>query len=211
MIKRLANLLALLSVLPHLLRHRLAAAVLGRDRAFAGTAQHASRWAGLWGAYRRRALLRALAGGIAKDCHIELGTLLSCPRVVIGPGAYIGARCSLGDVHIGPKTMLADGVCIPSGPHKHGIDRLDIPMADQPGQPRVVSVGQDCWIGAHAVVLADVGDHAIVAAGAVVTRAVEPFAIVAGVPARVVGRRTGQPGLAPQPAAAPTDDPPAPA
>ena len=126
---------------------------------------------------------------MSPDCHVELGALLSKPDVVIEAGAYVGAYCCLGSVRIGAKTMLADRVCIPSGPHQHGLMRLDVPMADQPGQPRTVTIGQDCWIGAGAVVLADVGDHCVVGAGAVVTQPVKRFSIVAGVPAKPIGSR----------------------
>lgn len=187
--KRLARALAAATVLGAYLRYRAGLPLLGRQRAFAAAVQQASRFAGPWGAYRRRALLRLLGADVALDCHVEIGTLLSQPSVAIGPGAYVGAYCCLGDVRIGAKTMLADGVCVPSGPRKHGAERLDIPMADQPGRPCTITIGEDCWIGARAVVLADVGSHAIVAAGAVVTRPVEPYAIVAGVPARTIGDR----------------------
>jgi len=186
--KKAAEILAAVTVLPWLAAYCLAYAACGRLRAFAAAAQRASRWTGLWGAYRRRALLR-MTGADVGDCHIEIGTLLSKPTVVIAPGAYIGAYCCLGNVRIGPKTMIADGVHIPSGPTTHGITRLDIPMADQVGSPRTINIGADCWIGATAVVLADVGDHAVVAAGAVVTSPVQPYAIVAGVPAKVIGTR----------------------
>lgn len=189
--KPILHLLALFSVLPHAAIHALCAAVIGPARGFAGTVQRASRWSGLWGVCRRRALLRLIGAQVAEDCTVELGTLMSQPTIVVQAGAYIGAYCTLGDVRIGRKAMLADGVCIPSGPRDHGIDRIDIPMADQPGQPRTVTIGDDCWIGAHAVVLADVGPHAIVAAGAVVTKPVPPYAIVAGVPAKVIGQRQG--------------------
>ncbi|WFG46850.1 hypothetical protein PaSha_17405 [Pseudonocardia alni] len=62
---------------------------------------------------------------------------------------------------------------------------------DQPGRPGDVDVGDDVWIGAHAVVTAGVsiGRGAVVGAGAVVTRDVPPSAIVGGVPAKVIGHR----------------------
>jgi acetyltransferase-like isoleucine patch superfamily enzyme len=194
MIKPAMRALATFSVLPGWPRYAIERAALGHVRAFASASQRASRWAGAWGAFRRRAWLRLIGTSVAADCTIELGSLLSKPSIVVGQGAYVGAYCCLGDVRIGRKTMLADGVCIPSGAHTHGSDRPDVPMADQAGQEATVRIGEDCWIGARAVVLADVGDGAIVAAGAVVTHSVEPGTIVAGVPARMIGRR-GQTNL----------------
>lgn len=54
-----------------------------------------------------------------------------------------------------------------------------------------IVIGNDVWLGANVVVVANVsiGDHAIVGAGAVVTRDVEPWTIVGGVPARPIGKR----------------------
>lgn len=52
-------------------------------------------------------------------------------------------------------------------------------------------IGNDVWIGSNAVILqgVTVGDGAIIGAGAVVTRSVEPFTIVGGVPAKVIKKR----------------------
>lgn len=188
-LKRLGIAAARLSVAPQGLLYALLVPAAGRTRAFAWASQHAARWSGLWGAYRRRALLRLLGGRVAEDCHIEFGTLLSKPTAEIGPGAYVGAYCCLGDVRVGAKTMIADGVHVPSGAAQHGTTRTDVPMADQPGRYDTIAIGADCWIGAAAVILADVGDHAVVAAGAVVTSPVEPYGIVAGVPAKLIGSR----------------------
>ena len=56
-----------------------------------------------------------------------------------------------------------------------------------------IRLHRDCWIGAGAIILpgVTVGEGAVVAAGAVVSRNVEPYAIVAGVPARPVKNRPG--------------------
>ncbi|WP_246367219.1 DapH/DapD/GlmU-related protein [Microbacterium marinum] len=62
-------------------------------------------------------------------------------------------------------------------------------FADSLSDP--VSIGSDVWIGFGAIVLSGVriGDSAIIAAGAIVTKDVEPNTIVAGCPARPIGER----------------------
>ncbi len=190
--KKIARAAATISVLLHAGFYLVAIKLFG-PRAIAWASQCSSRWSGIVGGYRRIALLRLLGMKISADCTIEIGTIFSKPTAVVGPGAYIGAYCCLGDVRIGEKTMLADGVCVPSGSHQHNTDRTDVPMADQGGRYEMVRIGSDCWIGSRAVVLADVGNGAIVAAGAVATNPVPPFTIVAGVPARVIGKRGQEP------------------
>jgi acetyltransferase-like isoleucine patch superfamily enzyme len=62
-------------------------------------------------------------------------------------------------------------------------------MIDQKGQMKRIRVGNDVWVGVNAVIMDDVGDGAVVGAGSVVTREVEPYSIVAGNPARLVRKR----------------------
>jgi len=86
--------------------------------------------------------------------------------------------------------MMAPEVTIVSYVHRH--DRCDIPMCFQGGGPvRPVRIGNDVWIGTRVILLpgVNVGDGAIIGAGAVVTKDVEPYAIVGGNPAHVIGTR----------------------
>ena len=86
-------------------------------------------------------------------------------------------------------TRLQGGVFSTSFMGGAGTSRLDLPIRLQPGHLRTVRIGRDCWIGSGAIVLADVGDQSIVAAGAVVTRTLPAQVVAAGVPAVVVKER----------------------
>ena len=66
-------------------------------------------------------------------------------------------------------------------------------MREQPGKWPHVTIGRDSWIGDRAIVLADVGKHCVIGAGAVVCSPVPDYAIALGVPARVVRYRNGEP------------------
>jgi acetyltransferase-like isoleucine patch superfamily enzyme len=71
----------------------------------------------------------------------------------------------------------------------HGIQRLDVPIRDQPGQPRCVRIGAGSWIGNHAIVMQNVGRDTIVGAGSVVTKELPDRVVAAGVPARILRPR----------------------
>ena len=53
-----------------------------------------------------------------------------------------------------------------------------------------ISIGDNCWIGASAIIMADVGAGSTIGAGAVVTRAIPPNVVAAGNPARVIRERS---------------------
>jgi acetyltransferase-like isoleucine patch superfamily enzyme len=107
--------------------------------------------------------------------------------VKIGKETLVG----IGDVIIGPVTIgdhviLAQNVVI-SGLNHTYID-ISRPIKDQPVITNLIVIHDDCWIGANSVITSGVtvGKHSIVAGGAVVTKDVPPFAIVAGNPAKVI-------------------------
>ena len=57
-----------------------------------------------------------------------------------------------------------------------------------------IHIGNDVWIGTRAIILSGVtvGDHSVVGAGAVVTKDVPPYAVVGGVPAKILKMRNAQ-------------------
>ena len=194
-VKATARAIAAVLVLPARASLELRALMTGRDRAFQSSAEWLALIPGLPGQYLRRAFLAATTEGCGADSVIGAGCLFSTTRVRIDANAYVGPQCNLGWVHIERDVLIAAGVQIPSGPHTHGITRLDVPIRDQEGTHNCVHVREGAWIGNGAVILADVGRHAVVAAGAVVTRPVPDYAIVGGVPARVIrSRRDGAHG-----------------
>ena len=128
---------------------------------------------------------------ISRGCIIsgKDGPLRIGPRVNIGAGCVMYASTRL---EIGADTMLA-AQCYVGGGRYRVLGRTDIPIAEQP-EPRLgVAIGDDCWLGAGAIVVDGVriGRGSVVGAGAVVTKDVEPYSVVVGVPARKVAVRGG--------------------
>lgn len=112
-------------------------------------------------------------------------------RLNIGAFTFLGqgAEIEVNDrVDIGTGVLIAPGVYITD--HNHDT-RPGPPMYLRPCIAAPVRIGDDVWIGRNAVILPGVtiGDGAVIAAGAVVTRDVPASAIVAGVPARLMRRR----------------------
>jgi acetyltransferase-like isoleucine patch superfamily enzyme len=122
---------------------------------------------------------------IAADVFLHGPITLGC-RVSLNAGALIdGGRAG---VQIGDDTRVAAQVKIYAFDHGLLPDQL---IREQPVRSRGVRIGRDVWIGAGAGITDGVcvGDHAVVGMGAVVTRDVPDWAIVAGCPARVIGDR----------------------
>lgn len=102
-------------------------------------------------------------------------------NVFVNRGAYITARAP---ISIGNHVLIGPNVVINSGSHNYTDPTVLI--RDQGHKLAAIEIGDDVWIGAHAVILpgVSIGNGAIIAAGAVVTRSVAPFSVVAGVPSR---------------------------
>jgi acetyltransferase-like isoleucine patch superfamily enzyme len=115
--------------------------------------------------------VRIMARGgltIEGDTNVNRGVLLDG-----GGGLYIGSF-----VNISPEVLL---LTTEHDPHSPNFE----------GRARAVHIGDRAWLASRSIVLpgANIGEGAVVGAGAVVRGVVDPWSIVAGNPARIVGRR----------------------
>lgn len=137
---------------------------------------------------------------IGKNVSIGRNSIIECTGVIrelgeglvlgdnvgISPNAFLAVR---GKVEIGDNTIFGPGVSLHAENHIFG-DRLT-PIRMQGSSRKGITIGKDCWIGSKAVILDGVriGNGCIVAAGAVVNCNVPDFAIVGGVPAKIIKYR----------------------
>ncbi|MCH2556451.1 MAG: acyltransferase [Alcanivorax sp.] len=134
--------------------------------------------------------------------------------IVIGDHSHIAANCMLhGPLTLGEHVSLNHHVTLEGGAagivigdhtriaayatlyaFDHGL-RAESLIREQPVTSRGIVIGRDVWLGARVGVVdgVTIGDHAVVGMGAVVTRDVPPWTVVAGNPARPIGRRPGAP------------------
>ncbi|MCH5351640.1 MAG: sugar O-acetyltransferase [Clostridiales bacterium] len=106
-------------------------------------------------------------------------------NITVGKNVFINSGCCFqdqGGITIGDNCLIGQQVVIATLNH----DLCPEKRANM--QPAPVVIGKNVWIGAHATILAGVtiGDNAVVAAGAVVTKNVPPNTVAAGVPAKVI-------------------------
>jgi acetyltransferase-like isoleucine patch superfamily enzyme len=107
--------------------------------------------------------------------------------VVIGDHTRIGLHNTIiGPVTIGSHVNLAQGITVTA--LNHNFEAPERRIDEQGVSTQQVTIGDDIWIGANAVVLpgVTVGNHCVIAAGAVVTKDVPPHSLVAGVPAKII-------------------------
>ncbi|HEY70209.1 MAG TPA: acyltransferase [Anaerolineae bacterium] len=129
---------------------------------------------------------------VGNGVYFAYGCNLSYPEVSIGEDVRIGYGTNVGLVDIGRDVRIGANCNLLSGSHMHGIERTDIPIRLQEGKLERIEIGEDCWIGANVVIMADIGEGSVVGSGSVVTKPVPAWSIVGGNPARVI--RSRKPG-----------------
>lgn len=143
------------------------------------------------------------ARGIQAGEHFRIGVgslvardsiiLTKGGSVAIGENCSIGAQCFIGSVNgisLGNDVLMGGQCYVGGGRYLTARDGPSMVMQGMVSKGPI-EIGNDVWIGAGAKILdgVTIGEGAIVGAGAVVTGDVAPYTIVAGIPAREIGRR----------------------
>lgn len=139
----------------------------------------------------------------------EVGMFNFIEDVVMGDYSYTGQFCFLQNTNIGKFVNIAAMVRIGATMHPmerptlhhftyrrkmYGFDDKDDIDFFEKRKSKVTYIGHDTWIGHGAIIMPGViiGDGAVVGSGAIVTKDVEPYTVVAGVPAKFIKRRFTQ-------------------
>lgn len=121
---------------------------------------------------------------VQSNCYFENNVIIG-DNSGIGAKSFIQGPCLIGkNVMMGPETVILT--------RNHKFEDVHIPMIEQGfSKSKKVIIEDDVWIGIRTIILpgVTVGKGSIIAAGAVVTKDVEPFSIVGGVPAKVIKKR----------------------
>lgn len=180
------KLLAWLIMLPLIALYHFLALLVHKDEVFSSFCQLISLLPGNAGSYLRIGFLRSTMKQCEADLFIGFGTLFSQQGTELRSGVYIGPQCNIGLCRIGKNTLVGSGVHLLSGKNQHRFDDPDLPIKDQGGRFESITIGEDCWLGNGAIVMANIGDRCIIGAGAVVTQDIFDGSVVAGNPAKVI-------------------------
>lgn len=134
-----------------------------------------------------------------RGVRLGRGSWLKCP-LTIGEGSGMGWNCTArgtGRLTIGKYSAIGESVRFITSNHCKDSLTLNFLLQDRVLGRRIldprqgISIGHDVWIGDRAILLpgVEIGNGAIIGAGAVVSRSVAPYTIVAGCPAKLVGQR----------------------
>lgn len=136
----------------------------------------------------RRLIFQYLHARIDKSSFIHRNCyIMDIHRLTIGKDSHINRNCTLdsrGGLTIGNSVSISHGVMLMTGSHDYNSRKFSVNY-------HPITIGDYAWIGCGAIVLQNVsiGKGAVVAAGAVVSKDVQPYTIVGGIPAKVIGHR----------------------
>jgi acetyltransferase-like isoleucine patch superfamily enzyme len=120
--------------------------------------------------------------------NVEIRTTYT--EIFIGEGTTVNRNSMIiGKINIGKYCLIAPNVVIVGS--NHNFDDKNELIRKQGVSSRGITIGDDVWIGANATITdgVNIGKGAIIAAGAVVTKNVEEYTIVGGVPAKFISKR----------------------
>jgi acetyltransferase-like isoleucine patch superfamily enzyme len=141
---------------------------------------------GLPGDYLRVAYYCLTLDRCHPESRIQFGSFFAHPNATVARHVYIGSYCVLGQCSIGERTQIASAVQILSGRNQHSRSGDGEILGSDAHSFSTISIGADCWLGAQAIVMADIGAGSTIGAGSVVVKPIPNGVVAVGNPARVL-------------------------
>jgi acetyltransferase-like isoleucine patch superfamily enzyme len=141
----------------------------------------------------RNRFLKNKIGQLSSKSNISYNvSIIATHNLFVGQKSRINRDCTIdarGKVYIGENTMIGFRSTILTSSHNY--EDINIPIIDQGNSLDPVHIGDNVWIGCNCIILPGIkiGNGAIIAAGACVTKNVEQNFIVGGVPAKIIKDR----------------------
>lgn len=149
-----------------------------------------TKFGGKFSRWLRRITAKGFIRKCGKKVNIEKGAIIGS-KLSIGNNSGVGVNCVCGgEITIGDDVMMGPEVVIFS--RNHQFSSIDTPMRLQGyTESKPCIIGNDVWIGRRAMIMPGVkiGNGVVIAAGAVVTKDVPDYAVVGGVPAKIIKYR----------------------
>ena len=186
LIKSSLRVIATLLVLPCVLSHRIFSILSSPDLSLESHSQLFALVPGKTGNLLRVAFYRRTLEHCDPTATICFGSLFSKTGASIGKHVYVGPYCQLGLVTLEDDVLIGPSVHIPSGARTHNFTSLDVPFRLQGGIRQRLTVAKNCWIGASAIILTNIQEGTVIAAGSVVTRTPDPTSLNAGIPSKKI-------------------------
>ncbi len=141
---------------------------------------------GFLGSFARAAFYKLTLRDCSIDVVIGLGSYFSRSGAVVGNHVSIGSYCVIGQAMIGARSQISSHVEIPGGRAQHFRDQNGRLSNTVETPDAMLTIGQDCWIGAGAIVMANVGAQTTIGAGSVVVKDIPGGVVAVGVPAKPI-------------------------
>lgn len=167
---------------------RLEALLTDREEFFVFWSQTLALVPGLPGKYLRKCYYKLTLRAFPLSSEVGFLSHFTHRNAEVGERVYVGSETHLGTITIGEGAQIGSRVSVLSGKNQHqfGPDGRLTPCGPESLQP--VRIGEETWIGEGALIMADVGNRCIVAAGSVISLPIPDGCLVGGNPARYVRR-----------------------
>jgi acetyltransferase-like isoleucine patch superfamily enzyme len=156
---------------------------------FTAISQLLSLIPGFSGVFLRRVWYRNTLKRCGEKLIVDWLAVIRTSDTEVGDHCTLGVANWVGWAKLENDVMTGSHVVLLSGKAQHGFGDMEIPMRLQRGSKRQLHLGDNVWIGAHAVIMQDVSSGTVIGAGSVVTKTFPPNLIIAGNPAVILKPR----------------------